>query len=517
MPASEPRLSLDMGPDAMVIIDAAGTIRFVNHQLCELFSYSREQMIGRSVEMLMPERFQQRHRLHRAEYTTCMRARPMGQGLALYGRRHDGTEFPLEISLSPIDHDSAALIVAAIRDVSDRRRIQAELIAARNAAEEAKQIAVRASGAKSRFLATASHDLRQPLQTLALLNGALRRMAHDADSVGAVAQQEAAITVMSRLVNTLLDICKLESGTVKPDPRVFPVRALFEAMEREFAGAASGKGLKLQIETSSACVHSDRSLVEQLLRNLLSNAIKYTHRGTVALRCMLLPDSLVRLEVIDTGIGIAADQLPYICDEFYQAGVPPTGTRDGYGLGLAIVKRIVDLLAVKLEVASAPGQGSSFSFLLPAASAPTTVSSQVTTGAMEAAVPRGTMAGPRVLLVEDDPSVRDATRALLRSEGYRVTAVASCKEALSAAVDEIDLLLTDYHLGEEGTGTEVIAAMRAALGGHLKCVLFTGDTSSTIRGLPLDPDLRIANKPLSAEQLLKLMGDLLAVEVPQPS
>src|SRR6516165_5590329 len=121
MPAAQPALTLDVGPDAMLIIDAPGAIRFTNRQLCELFGYSHDQLIGRDVEMLLPQRFRQQHRVHRGKYVKYMRVRPMGQGLELYGLRHDGTEFPLEISLSPIEHDGRLLIVAAIRDMTDRQ------------------------------------------------------------------------------------------------------------------------------------------------------------------------------------------------------------------------------------------------------------------------------------------------------------------------------------------------------------------------------------------------------------
>jgi PAS domain S-box-containing protein len=503
---------LDAAPDALIIIDSSGSICFANRQLSALFGYTHEEIIGRPVEWLLPERLRTRHVLHRDHYARNVRARPMGMGLPLFGRRRDGVEFPLEVSLSPISDSRGTLIAAAIRDISDRKRAEAELIVARESAERARELAIdaresadRANEGKSRFLATASHDLRQPLQTLALLNGTLRRMVHDPDAAEAIAQQELAIGAMSRLLNALLDISKLESGAIKPEPTDFPVAALFRELRSEFANLAANKGLELRIGECADYVHSDPSLVEQILRNLVSNAIKYTRRGCVELRC-LHHSAQFRIEVLDTGIGISADQIPYIYDEFYQVGVPTNSSRDGYGLGLAIVHRLVKLLRLELEVRSEVGRGSTFALLVPAAH---TLPARLPDAERAPLCP--TCGGVGVLLVEDDPSVRSATRMLLQVEGFRVTAVATLAEAMQRALagEHIDLLIADYHLQSGETGTQVIQALRETLGNSLKAVLITGDTSSAVRDLPRDAALRLASKPLQADELLGLMRGLL--------
>ena len=204
-------------------------------------------------------------------------------------------------------------------------------MATREAAEGARALADRANQGKSRFLATASHDLRQPLQTLELLNGTLHRLVTGQNAIEVVAQQHQAISAMSRLLNALLDISKLESGAIRPEPTDFTVAAIFEEMRMEFASIAANKGLRLEIETCEDAVYSDPSLVEQILRNLVSNAVKYTREGWVRLRC-LHDAALVRIEVLDTGVGIPPDQLPaYIYDEFYQIGAPTNSSRDGLG------------------------------------------------------------------------------------------------------------------------------------------------------------------------------------------
>ena len=514
IPSELARLALEEAPDAMIITNASGIIVFANLRAGALFGCDRAELIGCAVDSLLPEPLRARHSEHRAAYLRRPHARPMGRGLELTGRRRDGTEIALEISLSPIEGADGLLIAAAIRDASGRKRIERELIAARTAAEQActaaeqaRERALRAGRAKSRFLATASHDLRQPLQTLALLNGTLRRVVADAEVAQILTQQEQAIGAMARLINALLDISKLESGAVTPAPVDFPVAAIFEEIKREFAGVAAAKQLTLEIAAAPVRAHSDPSLIEQVLRNLVSNAIKYTRRGKVALNCLPMPGSLLRLEVLDTGIGIPASELACIYDEFYQVDAPANRARDGYGLGLSIVKRIVELLGLRLQVHSQPGEGSSFSLLLPAAAG-------LEAPPRPAAAPAAAVAGrgreQRVLLVEDDAAVRDATRMLLSVEGYRVTPVATLEEALQVATADVDILVTDYHLANGRTGTQVITALRERLGRSLKAVLVTADTSRSIRDLPRDPDLCIASKPLQAEEMLTMLSALSA-------
>jgi PAS domain S-box-containing protein len=516
IPAEFASRALDAAPDAMIFIDASGSIQFANRRVTDLFGYSPVELVGQNVEMLLPARFRRGHIEHIQRYTRNIRVRPMGPGLDLFGQRQDGTEFAVEISLSPIQDRGPILIAAAIRDVTDRKRVENELMLAREAAEaaraladQARESADRANQGKSRFLATASHDLRQPLQTLSLINGALRRVVSDADVADALSQQDQAIGAMSRLLNALLDISKLESGAIKPELTDFTVAALFEELHADFASVAANKGLQLEIEVCQDCVHSDPSLVGQILRNLVSNAIKYTREGWVRLRC-LHEAALVRIEVLDTGIGIPADQLPYICDEFYQVGVPSNASREGYGLGLSIVQRLVNLLTLKLDVRSEMGRGSAFSLSLPASRGEAALAPH-DTGRHRTYEPQ--IGSARVLLVEDDAAVRAATRMLLKVEGYRVTAVGSLAEALHHAreANGIDLLVTDYHLSDGELGTQVIAALRESLALPVKAVLMTGDTSTAIAELPRDPYLRVASKPIDADDLLTLLRALLAV------
>ena len=495
------RSVLDSAPDAMIIIDARGSIVFANRQVTALFGHDVAGILGQPVETLLPERFRHRHQAHRDGYIGNVRVRPMGIGLELFGQRADGSEFPVEISLSPIEQDGDKLVAAAIRDVTARQLAEAQLRDARREADHANL-------AKSRFLATASHDLRQPLQTLSLLSGALRRMVHDADSQDVLRQQEAAIDAMSRLIDALLDISKLESGAIKLELTEFALAPLFEELRRDFSNLAATKRLRLVVDTPQCRVFSDSALIGQLLRNLMSNAIKYTPAGSVEVRCLPAADQ-VRIEVHDTGVGIAADQLPLIFEEFYQVGVSPNSSRDGYGLGLSIVRRIVKLLELGIEVRSESGRGSVFAITLRAAGEHAL---QRPAPGEELRVQANTTGRSSILLVEDEAGVRNAMRMLLKVEGFEVVAAATAEEALLQLQEgtHFDLLITDFHLESGRTGTEVIAAARAAIAPDFKAILVTGDTSSAVRDLPCDTRLRIASKPINSGELLVLVRSLLA-------
>lgn len=358
LPTQLAHRALESAPDAMIVSEACGIVMYANRQAGVLFGYTPVELIGRTIEILLPERYRATHVAHRSAYTLDPHTRPMGENLELLGLRQDGSEFPLEISLSPIEDGDRVLVAAAIRDASDRQRAASALM---NARIEAERINLE----KSRFLATASHDIRQPLQTLALLNAALRRLAANTPVMDILLQQEQAITSMEHLVNALLEISKLDAGVVRPQPTDFDVQELLETLQQEFSSIAREKGLELRVDSCSKRAYSDPLLVRQILRNLLANAIQYTHEGRVVLRCLNGAHGL-QIEVLDTGIGIPAEQVADIGEEFHH--VPPTEPtrRQGSRLGLAIVSRLIQLLDLRLEVHSTLGRGSSFRVELPA-------------------------------------------------------------------------------------------------------------------------------------------------------
>ena len=432
--------------------------------------------------------------------STVLAAGLMMIGILLAGVNYRrGRQLQLEISRRADD-------AAQANQQLEQRNL--ELARAGDLARQAQQEAMRAERSKGRFLATASHDLRQPLQAISLLNGVMRRKAADPEFAEALTQQAEAIATIRRLINALLDISKLESGMVKPEPRDFAVPVLLETMAREFRDVAAGKGLTLQVDTPPLVAHSDPALIEQLLRNLTSNAVKYTRSGGVYLRAVA-ESSGVRIEVIDSGVGIPPEQIPLIGEEFYQIGVPSNSTREGYGLGMSIVRRLVKLLQIELDIHSQVGKGSTFALRLPQGTA-SVPAGETRTGFSVIVEPNGGD-GRRILLVEDDPDVRNATRMLLKAEGYAVTTASCGEEALRKAGEGIlpDLLVTDFHLGPDETGTQVIARLREAHSASLKAILITGDTSSAIKDLAQDPHLRVLSKPVRAEDFLGLVRELL--------
>ncbi len=372
---------------------------------------------------------------------------------------------------------------------------------------EARDAADLANRSKGRFLATASHDLRQPLQTLALLNGSLRRMSSTAEVARALMEQEEAIVSMSRLINMLLDISKLESGAVQPEIRDFALESSFQEIRMEFAGVAQKKGLTLEIADATEVAVSDPILLGQILRNLVSNAIRYTPRGIVRVGCTRHGDDRLRIDVEDSGIGIAEEHLPHIFEEFYQVGVSPNSVREGHGLGLSIVQRAAKLLSHELRVQSHPGRGTTFSIWVPAGLAAQSQRAQPVQWVSVNAASRA-----RVLVVDDDPAVLNATRMLLKVEGFEVSTASSLAEAVGVAAErgDIGILITDYHLGNGDLGTHLIEALRGVVGARLRAVLVSGDTSGAIRAAVADPLVRIASKPVIAEELLQILSELNA-------
>jgi len=382
-------------------------------------------------------------------------------------------------------------------ELISRAEDEAELCSARQVADQANQT-------KSRFLATASHDLRQPLQSLSLLSGTLRRMATNPYLLEAVEQQELAIASMSGLLGALLDISKLDSGSIRPSLQHVHLGEIVDQMRVEFNGLAEKKGLALDIVSCPQFVYTDPTLLGQILRNLLSNAVRYTPAGSVTLSSTADGNQLI-IEVRDTGIGIAESSLERIFEEFYQVDVSPNSIREGHGLGLSIVQRTAAILGHELGVTSMLGSGSSFKIAVPLGQ-PIEKPPPDDELAMENVPGRAT----HVLLIDDDPGVLNATRLLLEVEGYRVTVGRSVADARTAATlhTDIQLLISDYHLSEGESGRDVIDILRAALP-WVDVILITGDTSSGLRHVSPSDRICVLSKPIKADALLLTMKRLV--------
>jgi PAS domain S-box-containing protein len=488
------RNQLETAPDAMIIADRRGRLVIVNSQTERLFGYLREELYGEPIEILLPAEMRQSHVKNRWGYLVDPHVRPMGRGMELKGLRKDGSEFPVEISLSPVTTDSGSFVSSVIRDVTERKKMENEII-------EAKSSAERANKANSAFLAAASHDLRQPVQALSLLNGALRRTVDSPLALEMIDSQQQSLDSMTNLLNSLLDISRLDAGAIAPEIEVFPIQRLIDRLSTDFARQAKQKGLKFQAEPSDILVESDPNLLGEIIQNFVSNAIRYTSKGSVTLRCEQ-SDGIVCIRVSDTGIGIEPENIRDIFAEFHQLKRPGQNN-EGFGLGLAIVQRLSKLLGHKIEVKSEPGSGSEFSICLPDIGAH--IGEQNTAIAGRDTVSDGGKCGT-IILIEDDPSVANALAALLESEGYRVASAASAKEAksISEYIETTpELIVTDFHLLDGSTGIEAVLDLRELFKAEIPALIVTGDTSIVVEEARVLPNSILIRKPVNPDQLLR--------------
>jgi PAS domain S-box-containing protein len=495
---------LRFSPDALIVVDDRDRIRFANETVRELFGHAPDSLIGKPLDSLIPERLRAHHGKHTASYARNPNNREMGARIAdLFALRADGTEFPAGIRLAPFHIGGKLFVAAAIRDTTERRVINEELVAARVDAE-------RANRAKSRFLATASHDLRQPMQAIRLLNAAMQKMVFHTDVRELLDQQGRAIESMARLLNALLDISRLESGAIEPVNAEVPVVEVFEALRSEFSSVASARDIDLQVPTSDIVLSTDRTLFSQLLQNLLGNALKYTDQGWVRLKCSEDADT-VTISVEDSGIGIPADKLERIFDEYYQVDTHGS-KRMGVGLGLAIVKEVARLLGFSVRIFSSVGEGTRAILRIPQryrvarAAAPTVPAREETpaTGGHKA----------RLILVEDNDGVRLATEVFLKLEGYETLSARTLAEAevLLERLRPGDVVIADYHLDGKNTGLDMLLRLRGRQGYDVPGVVLSGDLPSVLRSIraPI-ASCRFLSKPVDTAALMEAIAELSGV------
>lgn len=359
LPSSALIKILEGAPDAIIVVDTDGTIVLANAQVEALFLYPREELIGRCMEILVPDRAREAHGALRERYGQSPSLRPMGSGLDLHGRRRDGSEIPIEISLSPLHVDGQRLVAAAIRDNTESRRIQEGLRAATAAARLANE-------AKGKFLAAACHDLRQPLQAALLFAATLDDTVAAGPGQELVGKLRSSLRATGQLLDRLLDVSRLESGTIQPQIIDADMGLLLDRMRETFEPIAADAGLRLKVVHSRLKVRTDPELLGQILQNLISNATRYTDQGRVLVGCRRRGTDL-RIQVWDTGRGIDPDQQEKIFEEFYRVGAPTAGGIRGLGLGLSIVRQLADLLGHKVTLSSTPRRGTCFEVVVPLA------------------------------------------------------------------------------------------------------------------------------------------------------
>jgi two-component system, sensor histidine kinase len=401
----------------------------------------------------------------------------------------------------------------------ERARTESALANAEKAGRESEALrltAERASLDKTRFLASASHDLRQPMHSLVLFLEAARGRNKDRDVDGLLQKVDQSVQSLDALFESLLDISRLDSATVAPRKSRFALAPLLSEIETRFAGVAAEKRISLRVRGSEVWVLSDAALLERIISNLVSNAIRYTQRGGVLVG-VRSAGAKVRIEVWDTGIGIPEDKHEEVFQEFVQLDNPERDRRKGLGLGLAIVQRLSLLLDHPIIVRSAPNRGTTMSVVVPAVRPPAPTTAPAPMRIDEVGL--DALSRISVLLVDDEVAALDATMTALEAMGCEVYPAASDRDALSTATAQmrsdrpLRVIVSDFRLGNsERTGLELIEALRIQAGQRTPAVLLTGDVAmfnSVGAKVEIPSDIVLLSKPASSAQLSQAIRKLI--------
>ncbi|WP_235944059.1 ATP-binding response regulator [Variovorax boronicumulans] len=419
----------------------------------------------------------------------------------------------------------ANLVLTLHEGVKQNKRLTASLMLQFEnemlAAQLRERIAAveRASAEKTRFLAAASHDLRQPMHAIALFGAAMETALHDHPERTNAKRLMRAVDALGASLDTMLDVSHLDAGVVVSEPQALELDALLLVLNQTFTPYAEQKGLQLRVRASGMWVRSDIQLLFRLLSNLVDNALKYTHEGGVSVVARRRGDK-VWLEVRDTGVGIAPEQLSRIFEEFYQVDNPGRDRARGLGIGLSIVQRLSHLMSHPIEVHSRPGRGTHFRVVLPQAKAAITAPAELLLDELEIPAHRSLAApnlhGP-VLLIDDEAEIRLAMAALLRAHAVDVVAVTDESHAVEALTHPdaksrpFSMLLCDYRLADGGDGLEVGLRLLERFQLDIPLLLITGETAPQQLRRAQSSGVPMLFKPVSAAALLQAMAELTSV------
>ena len=468
-------LILEAAPDAVLEVDGQGKIVLVNPEAERMFQRSRDELVGLPIEALIPERFRGRHVSDRDHYIRHPVRRPMGAGLDLYALRKDGSEIAVDINLSPLGGPEGDHVLCVVRDVSERRVAEEKIkmlnqnlerrssaLAQANAELSVRNREVeRADRLKSEFLASMSHELRTPLNTILGFSELLSEQ-----SAGALNEkQKRYLTHIQRdanhlleLINDILDLSKIEAGRLELRLEKFPMADAVAEVLTSIRPLAATKGIGVEDDLDERLtLEADRVRFKEILYNLFSNAIKFTPSGGRVWVRASVEDGFARLEVGDTGMGIAPEDQLAIFESFRQASVTTKGVREGTGLGLAITKRLVEHHGGTIWVRSDLGKGSRFFFTLPIAEQQPDQEQPKVGAAPESA---RVASGKRVLVADDNPAGLELVRESLRPYTSSIIEAANGREALEKIrSSHPDLVLLDIQMPEMD-GYQVIRAIR---------------------------------------------------------
>lgn len=511
--------SLEHLPQGVSVIDAELKLVAWNRRYQEFFRYPPELLqIGRSVEDLF------RYNAERGllgpgdvEEAIARRLEHLRAGTAYLHERErpDGTV--LEIRGNPLPGGG---FVTSYADITSYKNAARELRTLTQSLERrvterthdlqaAKGEAERANRYKTRFVAAAVHDLLQPLNAARMFASALRERIGDAETLALADSVEGALAAQDEILDSLLDISRLESGALEVRRRALRLGPLLESLARDFGVLAQARGLELRWVATRAVVDSDEALLRRILQNFLSNALRYTARGRVLLGVRRERGGGVRIEVWDTGAGIPEEQHAAIFEEFRRLDSGGDPQERGAGLGLAIVDRIARLLGHRISLRSWPGVGSVFAVSVPRAEWPAGASQHEELPSPVAPVGDSPLRGRHIWCIDDDPLMRDGMRVLLGGWGCEVTVLASAAQAQDAAADAVpDLLLLDYRLGE-ARGPEAMPALQQRWGRAVPVILVTAERDDALREQARAAGWGFLAKPVRPAALRALMTQLL--------
>lgn len=457
------RQLVESAPDALVMIDHHGTIVFASSQVETLFGYTREELLGFKIELLLPDRFREKHIGQRSSYFESPKMRPMGAALDIFAKKKNGIEIPVEVSLSPLRVKDQFFATAAIRDISERKRAQEEI-------KKAREIAEAANRSKSEFLANMSHEIRTPLAgILGYAEMVALYCKTDDERKSYMEKIRRCADNLTELINEILDLSKVEAGALNVEHVPVSIVSEVENTLNLLQGRANEKGIALEVSYDRpypAQIISDATRFRQILTNVVGNAIKFTEHGKVSVRVHVPKKETNRIcfEVSDTGCGLTPEQSGRLFQPFAQADSSTTRKYGGTGLGLALSRRLARALGGDLTLdQSVVGKGSIFTLCLPVTNETIGMSQSVTTS-MASNQGAPSLQGIHVLVVEDNPDNRELVTRFLSEHGATLETATNGREALEIVGDKaksknIDLILMDIQMPELD-GYEVTKRLR---------------------------------------------------------